>query len=687
MTFQFPTLEFVVFVGLLVGWFLDVRYGAILMLLSGPFYSPRIRRYFRNSIKNALLALSELFSRRGAAAAAVAVLPYLAMIYLGIISQPQRRDAAVLTVLFTFIFVTALFLVYHPTSDPASRTAAAEIEINPKKLIRWNNEDLREPLEAAGKSTEGDKKALVARLVKVRCEAMAENLAVGSSIVTRDGAYGSVAALRNQAGWWEVRLNGEDTDRRMQLGQFKPVTSAPVASLLPFLKDCACAAGASALLYLLLDYLWLFILRLTSSANWRREATNFAVLSTLVGAGVYCLYRHFYCRTLTYKLPSLPPDVPKFVRANGDKIENYLNPSKTTRALLEHHNLLDLEQILDGYSLEFLKTCDYDALLGLGVPAGHQLAQRLYDAIQEISQGPTHFRDALTRFKATGELPEKLPTLKMIPDGSRVGDFLTKRERDLYKDMTGIEAIHYKAPSFRSLSILHRLHRTALARQLAYFKTFHAENEARTLLELPWTRYRMDLLRARQETQTLSRKEVTELRGLEEALPGLERQATARDLAEKGYVRLVPTEERPENWTEADWAAYYQTQEFLQKPRSEQIEHLKDIVAKLTSCACEFGWAAAILALWALFEELFEQGHYDEADLAFERLLRALVRVNFWYSREHYLLCDVPADAIKAVVKETTTSAVEGAPKSDGIKVNLEKLQQRLGLSFRKTRR
>ena len=150
-------------------------------------------------------------------------------------------------------------------------------------------------------------------------------------------------------------------------------------------------------------------------------------------------------------------------------------------------------------------------------------------------------------------------------------------------------------------------------------------------------------------------------------------------------IKSVPTEERPEDWTEDDWKAYYQTQAFLQKPRSEQIELLKDIVAKLTSCACEFGWAAAILALWALFEELFKRGHYADADRAFERLLRALVRVNFWYSREHFL-CEAPADAIKAVVKETTADAVERARSGDGIKVNLEKLQPRLGLSLRKTR-
>ena len=99
----------------------------------------------------------------------------------------------------------------------------------------------------------------------------------------------------------------------------------------------------------------------------------------------------------------------------------------------------------------------------------------------------------------------------------------------------------------------------------------------------------------------------------------------------------------------------------------------------------EFGWAAAILALWALFEELFERGHYDEADRAFERLHRALVRVNFWYSREHFLLCNVPQDAVKAVVKETTAKSVESAGLREGIQVDLSWRQQVLGFPLRAT--
>jgi len=506
MTFQFPTLEFVVFVGVLVGWFLDVRYGAILMLLSA-FYFPRTRRYFRNSIKNACVALSELFSKSGAAAAAVAVLTYLALTYLGIISQPQRRDAA-LIVLFTSIFVTPLFLVYYPSaSDSASPTANRATEMDPKKLTRWRIEDLREALQAAGKSTEGNKKALVARLVQVRREAMAEDLAVGSRIVTKDGEYGSIAALPEQT-WWGVRLDGEDTDRSMRLTQFEPVATAPVASLYPLLKDSARAAGAAALSYLSLDYLWIFILRLTSSAHWRREATIGAGL----GACFYYLYRYLYCRVLSYELP--PTNVTQYRRAGGDEVHDYLEPPKTVDDFLARHALSELAPLLQGRSLAELQALivdsehPYDELRALGIRnvRGAQRDTRLLEALRKLPRGPTYFRDLLDQFKASDELPDVLRTCKMIPTDSTVGSFLTKRERDLYKDMTGIDATHYKEPSWLDPPSLHQIHNAAAARRDLYFETFHVENEARALLELPWTRYRMDLLRARQEIQTLSRR-------------------------------------------------------------------------------------------------------------------------------------------------------------------------------------
>lgn len=693
MAFQFPKFEFVLTVALLVGWFLDVRYGAILMLLSGPFYFPRIRRYIRNSIKNALLALSELFSRRGAAAAAVAVLPYLAMIYLGIISQPQRRDAAVLIVLFTVIFVTAPFLVYYPSaSDSASPTAAADSETDPSRLRLISIEQLRAALEAAGASTEGNKTALVDRLAALRRQAKEELLAVGSRVVTKDGAYGSIVRLP-EGTWWRVRIDGEDTDRSMRLAQFELVTSAPVASLLPLVKDCACAASASALLYLLLDYLWIFILHLTSSAHWRLEATISVVLSTLVGAGVYCLYRHFYCRTLPYKLPPLPPDVPKFVRTNGDKVRDYLEPPKTVEDLLERYGLSDYAALLQGRSLAELQALivdsdrPYDELSALGInnSDGRRRDTRLLEALRELPPGPNYYRDLLAGFKATGELPEKLGTCKMIPSGSEVVDVLTKSERDLYEKTTGINATCYKAPSLLDRPILHRIYSTAAARRDAYFKAFHAENEARTLLELPWTRYRMNLLRARRETEPLSADEVTELATLEEELPGLELAALQRDLKKRGFVQKVPTEKRPENWTDEDEEGHERTMEFLKKPQSEQIEILKNILPKLTSCACEIGWAAAILALWALYLMLEESGNTAAANDAFDKLLKALVRVNFWYSREHFLLCDVPEDAVKAAVGGTTADAVDGAHKKLGLKIDLEERQQVLGFPLSAT--
>ena len=691
MTFQFPTFEFFLIVALFVGRLLDVRYCAILMLLSVLLYFPRMFWRKPSNIELASQALAQarasprpgLFSRHGAAAAAVAVLTYLAMIYLGIISQPRRRDAAALNVLFTFIFVTATFLVYYPSASvSASPTPNRDTETDKNKLTRFGVEYLRAALEAAGLSTEGDKKALVARLVAARRAALIETMSVGLRVVTLNGASGSIERLPEKGGWFKVRLDREEETVNLKLGDFSPVP-ALASSLLPFLKDCACAAGAAALSYILLDYLWIFILHLTSSAHWRSEATIFV----LVGAGVYCLYRYLYCRTIPYKEP--PTNVTNYKRAAGDRVRDYIEPPKTVEDFLARYGLDSLAPKVGHLTLEQLSLKSYEQLLELDLhddnARAHVLAARLTNALKERPPGPTYFRDLLDQSKATGELPGALVKLEMIPGGSGVYDFLTKRERDLYKDTTGIEANSYKAPSLLDPPILHQLHRTAVARRDLYFETFHLENEARTLLELPWTRYRMDLLRARQETQTLSRKEVTELRDLEEALPGLEWQATARALAERGYVQEVPTEDRPEDWTKADWEGYYRTQEFLQKSRCEQREYLKDIVVKLTSCACEFGWAAAILALWALFEELFERGHYDEADRAFERLHRALVRVNFWYSREHFLLCNVPQDAVKAVVKETTAKSVESAGLREGIQVDLSWRQQVLGFPLRAT--
>lgn len=744
MAFQFPKFEFVVFVGLYVG-ILNSTYGAKLVLLCPwilALYFPRMFYLKPSCLELARQALAQarasprpgLYSRAGAAAVAVAALLALILHCLGIsiISHlislvPWQRDAAAFAVLFIVICVAAPFLVDDAAASVlASRTAAADIEINPKKLARLNNTGLRAALEAAGLSTEGDKKALVERLVAARRAALIENLSVGLRVVTLNGAYGSIESLPEQGergGWVKVRLDGEEEAVNLQLGDFTPVTApvaSLVASLLPLLKDGTVAVCAAALLYLYLHCLGsyigvpptshvhippkskIYISNFASSEHFRGTAL-FVVISAVIIAIFYCLYRYYYCRILPYKLPRR--DVQRFRRAIGDDVEKYLNPPKTTHELLELHDLLDLEEILDGISFESLKVCDYGALQSLGVPARQGRAQRLYDAIQEISQGPTHFSDSLARFQETGEVPHELRTLEMIPGGGAVKDILTNDERRTFKDITGIDANHYTAPSLLHPPPLHWLHNTALARLDDYFGVFQSEDHARALLQLPFSRHRVALLRARRDEhrvallselrfivrredeidiEPLTPAEVTELAILEEELPGLERQATARGLAEKGYVRLVPTEERPETWTEEDWEGYYRTQEFLQKPRSEQIEDLKDIVAKLTSCACELGWAAAILALWALFEELFERGHYADADRAFERLLLALVRVNFWYSREHFL-CEAPADAVKAAVSSMTTGAVEAARTGEGIKVNLEEVQQRLGLSFRKT--
>ena len=120
----------------------------------------------------------------------------------------------------------------------------------------------------------------------------------------------------------------------------------------------------------------------------------------------------------------------------------------------------------------------------------------------------------------------------------------------------------------------------------------------------------------------------------------------------------MPTERRVERWSVADHEAVRETQAFLAKPQSELQAIFKprdeddDDDAprhppKLTSCACEFCWGAAVIMLYARLVRAENEGTDEEIEAAMDALLRALVRINFCYSREHFLLLDVPEDGVK----------------------------------------
>ncbi len=120
----------------------------------------------------------------------------------------------------------------------------------------------------------------------------------------------------------------------------------------------------------------------------------------------------------------------------------------------------------------------------------------------------------------------------------------------------------------------------------------------------------------------------------------------------------VPTEDRVERWSDDDHKAVHKTQVFLAKPLLEVQAFFKprgdddDDDAprhppKLTSCACEFCWGAAAVVLFARLLRAIREGNPEDIVKAMDALLRALVRINFCYSREQFLLLDVPEDGLK----------------------------------------
>ena len=161
----------------------------------------------------------------------------------------------------------------------------------------------------------------------------------------------------------------------------------------------------------------------------------------------------------------------------------------------------------------------------------------------------------------------------------------------------------------------------------------------------------------------------------------------------------MPTERRVERWSVADHEAVRETQALLAKPLSELQAFFKprddddDDDAprhppKKTSCACEFCWGAVAVALFSRLLRAMHlldigEGTEEEVEAAYDALLRALVRINFCYSREQSLVLDVPEDGVKWLLELTTPDNADHARRAKGIKVKLNELQPLLDRSFR----
>ena len=156
----------------------------------------------------------------------------------------------------------------------------------------------------------------------------------------------------------------------------------------------------------------------------------------------------------------------------------------------------------------------------------------------------------------------------------------------------------------------------------------------------------------------------------------------------------VPTEDRVERFSDADHKAVHKTQAFLAKPLPQVQAFFKprggddDDDAprhppKLTSCACELCWGAVAVMIFARLLRAENEGTDEEIEAAWDALLRALVRLNFCYSREHFLVLDVPEDGVKWLLELTTRDKADRARYFKGLKVKLAERQPLLGLSYR----
>ena len=123
----------------------------------------------------------------------------------------------------------------------------------------------------------------------------------------------------------------------------------------------------------------------------------------------------------------------------------------------------------------------------------------------------------------------------------------------------------------------------------------------------------------------------------------------------------MPTEKRVERWSDDDHKAVHETQAFLTKPLPEVQEFFEQHPPKLKSCACEFCWGAAAVVIYSRLVRAIREGNPEDIKKAMDALLRALVRINFCYSREHFLLLDVPEDGVKQCTNQIVASKASEA--------------------------
>ncbi len=134
----------------------------------------------------------------------------------------------------------------------------------------------------------------------------------------------------------------------------------------------------------------------------------------------------------------------------------------------------------------------------------------------------------------------------------------------------------------------------------------------------------------------------------------------------------VPTEKRVRRWSVADHEAVRETQAYLAQPLPKLQASFKprgdddDDDAprhppKLTSCACEFCWGAVAVMLYSRLLRAIREGTKAQIRAAMDALLRALVRINFCYSREQFLVLDVPEDGVKQCTNQNGASKASEA--------------------------
>ena len=434
-----------------------------------------------------------------------------------------------------------------------------------------------------------------------------------------------------------------------------------------FSRDVAASVVAA------VPILVLFFLR-----GWREAAAG-AVLLT----GFYFLYRRIYCTVLPYVLPPRPPLVRQFTRTTGDRVYDFHNPPTTLDDFLRRNGMESIRELLgNDMSLEQLSSKTDADLRNLGVVSWKR--RRLLKAIEELPLGPRYFRELHKHYEEERMLPNVLKPCERIRGtaggrgrGGKIG-VITNSEWRLYREVTGRsqQQAYYKNPKWYQRPWLHRLDETIRERLELYDTEFAAERSAWEKLNL--------LVKERDAAGLPPSRELKLLR----------QEALEKELARRGMVVRVPTEKRVERFSDADHKAVHETQAFLAQPLPKLQAFFKQRgdddddgaprhPPKLTSCACEFCWGAVAVVLFSRLLRAIREGTEEQVRAAYDALLRALVRINFCYSREHYLVCDVPEDGVKALLEKTTAHAAGGARFQKGLKVKLKERQPLIGRSFR----